>query len=179
MRRRRSLLIWLVVIAVGAAVIHGAREFARWRPAPPWIVTPSGATLTGRARALDGDSLEIAGARIRLFGIDAPEGRQECRDATDRPYPCGRAATRALAAALAGRTVACTAVDHDRYDRDVAICTVDGRDLGDIMVRAGHALDYAQHSRGRYAAAEREARDAGRGLWGGTFEQPAAWRRRG
>jgi endonuclease YncB( thermonuclease family) len=159
--------------------MHGAREFARWRPGPPWIVTPSGATLTGRARALDGDSLEVAGARIRLFGIDAPEGRQECRDATDRPYPCGRAATRALAAALAGRTVACTAVDHDRYDRDVAICTVDGRDLGDIMVRAGHALDYAQHSRGRYAAAEREARDARRGLWAGTFEQPAAWRRRG
>ena len=42
---------------------------------------------------------------------------------------------------------------------------------------AGYALDYARHSRGRYAAAEREARDAKRGLWRGTFEQPAAWRK--
>ena len=44
------------------------------------------------------------------------------------------------------------------------------------MVRGGHALDYARHSRGRYAAAEREARAARRGLWAGTFETPATWR---
>jgi endonuclease YncB( thermonuclease family) len=178
-RPRRSLLIWLVVIAVGAAAVHGAREYARWRPGPPWIVTPSGATLTGRAKALDGDSLEIAGVQVRLFGIDAPEGRQECRDTADRPYPCGREAARALAAAIAGRTVACTVFDQDRYERDVAMCTVDGRDLGDLMVRAGHAIELPQHSRGRYAAAEREAREARRGIWSGTFEPPGAWRRRG
>jgi endonuclease YncB( thermonuclease family) len=178
-RPRRSLLIWLVVIAVSAAAVHGAREFWRWRPGAPWIVTPSGAMLTGRAKALDGDSLEIAGANIRLFGIDAPEGRQECRDGADRPYPCGREAARALAAAIAGRTVACAALDLDRYERDVAICTVDGRDLGDLMVRSGHAIELPQHSRGRYTAAEREAREARRGLWAGTFEYPAAWRRRG
>jgi endonuclease YncB( thermonuclease family) len=178
MRPRRSLLIWLVVIAVAAAVTHGAREYKRWRPGEPWIATPSGPTLTGRARSLDGDSLWLAGEHIRLFGIDAPEGRQECRDGAGAPYPCGREAARALAAAINGRTVACTAVEHDRYDRNVAICTVDGRDLGELMVRSGHAIELPQHSRGRYGAAEREARAARRGLWGGTFEEPATWRRR-
>jgi endonuclease YncB( thermonuclease family) len=140
-------------------------------------VTVSGNSLTGRARVIDGDSLDLGGERIRLYGIDAPEGRQSCNDVAGRPYACGRTASRALATAIAGRRVTCTAVDHDRYGREVAICTVDGRDLGELMVRSGHALDYAQHSRGRYAAAQREARDAKRGIWAGSFEDPAVWRR--
>src|SRR5262245_41711710 len=125
MRPRRSLLIWLVVIAVSAAVTHGVREYTRWRPAEPWRTTPSGPTLTGRAYAIDGDSLELGGEHIRRFGIDAPEGRQQCRDDAGVSYPCGREAARALAAAINGRSVTCKAVDHDRYDRNVAICTAD------------------------------------------------------
>jgi endonuclease YncB( thermonuclease family) len=178
-RRPRSLLVWLVAIAVSAAFVHGVREYAPWLVGKsPSVATRPGATLTGRAKVIDGDSIEIAGERLRLFGIDAPEGRQECRDAAGQSYACGRQATRALAAAIGGRAVSCTAVEHDQYRRDVAICTVDGRDLGEAMVRAGHALDYAQHSGGRYAAAEREAREARRGLWAGTFEHPSTWRRR-
>jgi endonuclease YncB( thermonuclease family) len=137
-----------------------------------------GPSITGRARVLDGDSIDLAGEPIRLFGIDAPESRQLCRDGAGRPYRCGRAATLALAAATAGRTVACTRVEHDRYDRQVAICTADGRDLGDMMVRAGHAVELTEYSGGRYAAAEREARTARRGLWAGSFEQPSEWRHR-
>jgi endonuclease YncB( thermonuclease family) len=178
LRARRSLLVWLIVIAVGAAGAHGVREYQRAQRGAPWVATPAGATLTGRARAIDGDSLEIAGVDIRLLGIDAPEARQECRDRAGESYACGREAARALAAAIAGRSVTCTAVDHDRYDRDVAVCTADGRDLGELLVRLGHAIELTQHSRGRYAAAEREAREARRGVWGGTFEPPVVWRRR-
>ncbi len=69
-------------------------------------------------------------------------------------------------------------VTHDHYARDVATCLADERDLGEAMVRAGQARDYVRHSRGRYAAAEREARAAKRGLWAGQFEEPEAWRRR-
>ena len=110
--------------------------------------------------------------RVRLHGIDAPERDQDCRDANGKTYSCGRAAMRALSAAVAGRSVTCTPVEVDQYNRDVAVCTVDDVDLGEAMVRGGHALDYARHSRGRYAAAEREARAARRGLWAGTFETP-------
>ncbi len=118
-------------------------------------------------RVIDGDSLEVAGVSVRLFGIDAPEREQDCRDAAGKTYSCGRSAQRALAAAIAGREVTCTPVDVDQYKRDVSVCTADNGDLGEAMVRGGHALDYTRHSRGRYADAEREAREARRGLWAG------------
>jgi endonuclease YncB( thermonuclease family) len=170
-----------IVAAVAAAVSLAPKWGDRWVPGAPsqaGVAPPQEPGMSGRARVLDGDSIEFAGESIRLFGIDAPEGRQVSRDASGRPYRCGRAATRALAAATAGRTIACTRIEHDRYDRQIAICTADGRDLGDTMVRAGHAVDLPEYSRGRYAAAEREARIARRGLWAGTFEQPSEWRHR-
>ena len=34
--------------------------------------------ITGQPRVIDGDTLEIQGQRIRLHGIDAPEGKQLC-----------------------------------------------------------------------------------------------------
>ena len=172
--RANHPLLWLVVVAVIAAIAYGSGKFDA---PPPGAPSQPGATISGRARVIDGDSLEVAGERIRLFGIDAPEARQYCRDARGQDYSCGRAATRALAG-LTGARVSCTLVTHDRYERDVAICTANGRDLGDAMVRAGHAVDYARHSGGRYAEAERQARAARRGIWAGTFEEPETWRRR-
>ena len=36
------------------------------------------AEITGAARVIDGDTIDIAGERIRLHGIDAPESGQTC-----------------------------------------------------------------------------------------------------
>lgn len=173
MPRRPPFLIALIIIAIVAAIGGGVREWHSRPPAKPPLRT--GESFSGRPRVVDGDSLELAGHRVRLFGIDAPESMQDCRDARGRFYACGRAARDALAQAIGSQNVSCAPVGES-YDRDVAVCTAGGRDLSEAMVRSGHALELRRHSRGRYSDAEREARSARRGLWAGDFERPSQWR---
>ena len=45
--------------------------------------------ISGKAFALDGDSLVIKKIKIRLNGIDAPEFSQECLNAKSQQYQCG------------------------------------------------------------------------------------------
>jgi endonuclease YncB( thermonuclease family) len=66
--------------------------------------------------------------------------------------------------------------DHDRDRHIVAICYLDKLDVNGWMVRQGWALDDVQHSEGRYAAEEAEARTWRRGIWAGDFERPSDWR---
>jgi hypothetical protein len=61
-------------------------------------------SLVGRASVVDGDTLEIQGVRVRLWGIDAVESSQTCLDAAGRVWPCGRRAAFALADFLGQRT---------------------------------------------------------------------------
>lgn len=125
---------------------------------------------------IDGDTFTFGTERVRLWGIDAPEGRQLCQDAAGHSFRCGDVARERLTALIGGRSVDCRQKDRDSYGRIVAQCTVAGRDLGEAMVRTGWAVDYRQFSQGAYTAAEREARSAKRGLWAGTLEPPDHWR---
>ncbi|MEM7271110.1 MAG: thermonuclease family protein [Pseudomonadota bacterium] len=133
--------------------------------------------LVGEARIIDGDSIEIGGADIRLYGIDAPEFDQTCLDRRGSTYACGRLAKRHLERAAAG-TVTCEVVEQDRYGRDVSICFAGEADLGAAMVSAGWARAYLSYSL-RYATEEQSARDARRGLWDGEFDDPWAFREDG
>ncbi len=133
------------------------------------------ATLTGSARVIDGDTLEIRGSRIRLHGIDAPERAQRCRSG-GRFWSCGREATRALVRRIGSHPVACEARDRDRYGRVIAVCRVGGKDVNAWMVAEGWALAYRKYSR-RYVAQERAARAAKRGVWRGEVVAPWDWRR--
>ena len=113
-----------------------------------------GADLEGQASVIDGDTLEIHGTRIRIFGIDAPESDQLCRNEESEFYRCGQKASNALFDFIARRPVECIEVDRDRYGRAVSVCTVAGIDLAGWMVGNGHALDWPKYSKGNYAAAQ-------------------------
>jgi endonuclease YncB( thermonuclease family) len=133
--------------------------------------------IVGRAEVSDGDTLRVAGRTIRLFGVDAPERDQQCR-ISGRQAACGQMASVWLSRRVQDRTLRCSERDRDRYDRVVATCRVDGRDLGAELVSAGWAVAFRQYSQ-LYVAEEEAAKRARRGLWAGTFEQPAEHRARG
>lgn len=131
--------------------------------------------LVGRASVLDGDTIEIHGQRIRLHGIDAPEGRQACTDAGGRSWRCGQQAANALADAIGASPVRCLPRDVDRYGRTIAVCHKGGEDLNGWLVRSGWAVAYRRFSLD-YAADEDRARAARRGIWAGSFDMPWDWR---
>lgn len=128
--------------------------------------------VAGAAHVVDGDTIRIAGRAIRLKGLDAPEMRQSCTRA-GQPILCGEEARAALVARIAARIVTCRVEGRDRYRRALAVCAAGGEDLGAWLVAEGLAVGYA----GGYAWEEARARIAGRGLWSGTFQRPAEWRR--
>jgi endonuclease YncB( thermonuclease family) len=132
--------------------------------------------LVGQASIIDGDTLEIHGIRVRLWGIDAPESSQLCRGEDSLQYRCGAQAANDLYAFIAQRPVNCSPLNLDPYGRTVATCSVGGTDLGEWLVRKGLALDWPQYSKGRYGNAQRDAERAGRGIWKGSYVEPWLYR---
>jgi len=99
-------------------------------------------SFVGQASVIDGDTLEIHGTRIRLWGIDAPESSQLCRGDDSLQYRCGAQAANELDTFIDRRPVNCIPTSLDRYGRTVATCSVDGTDLGEWLVKKGLALDW-------------------------------------
>ena len=133
--------------------------------------------LEGVAKVIDGDTIEIAGNRIRLHGIDALEGRQRCRRADGTSWACGREAARALRGMIAGSRVSCRIHGRDQYGRALGTCYANGADLNRRMVGEGHASAYRHYSR-RYVGEERSARTARKGMHAGEYESPRSSRQR-
>ena len=136
--------------------------------------------LSGRVhitKVSDGDSLRSGNLRIRLFGIDAPELKQQCADQNGVLWGCGVAAQRQLNRLIAtNKDLQCSLRDVDRYGRLIMQCFNGATDIGAAMVGSGHALAY-RHFSDLYVAEEEQAKTALKGIWRGTFSPPWEWRR--
>ena len=134
-----------------------------------------GPDLQGIASVIDGDTIEIHGARIRLNGIDAPESEQLCQDARGTAWRCAQQAALALSDRIGRQVVSCQQTDTDRYGRVVADCFAGGDSLNCWMVREGWAVAYRKYSTA-FITAEDHARTGQRGIWQGHFDMPWDWR---
>lgn len=126
----------------------------------------------GTYHVIDGDTLALNGERFRLVGIDAPELDQMCQRSTGE-WPCGVAARQALIT-LASGGLECRGNERDRYQRLLVRCSVGGHDVAGEMVRQGLAVRTEYFL---FSDEEKEAKTNGSGLWAGTFEAPASWRK--
>ena len=144
---------------------------------PPTVAADPVATTAEVLRVVDGDTIDIRDdvrgrLRVRALGIDTPE--------TKKPgytVGCwGPEATEFAKSTLTGQRVALvtdpTQDTTDRYGRTLAyLVRADGWDYSVEAARAGTALSYVYGGRpvsrhDAIDAAEKEARDARRGLWG-------------
>ncbi|WP_181706188.1 thermonuclease family protein [Chthonobacter rhizosphaerae] len=133
-------------------------------------LTPSGATEA--VRVVDGDTIRIGRATVRLHGIDAPEAGQSCAAANGGRWSCGKAAVRTLESLVKGRSVTCDDRGSDAYGRTLAVCVAGGKEINRLMVDSGAAWAFRRYS-DDYAAAEDRARAARRGIWQAPTE--TAW----
>jgi endonuclease YncB( thermonuclease family) len=159
--RGKSLL---VLIGVGA-------PFGAWL-----LLRPSSGEgiLQGLAMVIDGDTIEVAGERLDIFGIDAPEQDQTCERGGGGTWNCGAEATRLMRRMAHYQIVECEVRASDSAGQRVARCRVGDEDLGRAMVRAGFAIEVP--STGIYAAEEGMARTGHLGIWSGSFDNPRDWR---
>ena len=140
-------------------------------PRAPPRIRPSG-SIVGLASVIDGDTVDVNGQRVRLFGIDAPEASQTCG-----AIPCGQQSTDAMRGLIGGRVVACDPGDTDRYGRIVAVCHAGDQDINAWMVASGWAMSYVRYG-ADYAVLEGEARQSEVGIWryGASVENPWDYR---
>lgn len=146
-------------------------------PRPDIAGAAPAAEMSERVRVIDGDTLEMGGVRIRLWGIDAPEMQQTCEGKDGHTYECGRDSAAVMRELTRGRTVAYDPRGHDQYGRTVAVCRTETGDVSAAIVRRGWAVDWPRYSHGRYQSDEQAARSEHLGIWSGRFELPWEWRR--
>lgn len=120
-------------------------------------------------RVIDGDTIEIEGGeRVRYLGIDTPETADP-----RKPVQCfGIEASKKNQELVEGKTVRLEKdiTDRDKYGRLLRYVWVGDLFVNLELVKQGFATSYSYPPDVKYQdqflAAEREAREAGLGLWG-------------
>lgn len=133
------------------------------------------ATISGNARVIDGDTIDVGVVRIRLHGIDAPEAGQPCQRADGDEWQCGTRATNRLRELIDGNPVECEALDRDMYGRVIGRCFHNDVDKNALLVEEGLAWAFVRYS-DEYIDLEERARSAGIGIWQGEAEPPWDYR---
>jgi len=173
---------------VAAAIRTSTPADTEPTPAPPTVtvieVSPAGERAEV-ARVVDGDTIEVLMAgityRIRYIGIDTPETVDP-----RRPVQCyGREASQRNRELVEGETVELEkdVSETDEFGRLLRYVWVDGEMVNAALVREGYAVaaTYPPDVKHQelFLGLQREAIDAGRGLWSACASPTASATARG
>ena len=138
--KKPSLILFSIVILITYSIVNSAENNV----------------LKGKARIIDGDTIEINKEKIRFGGINSPERNETgYRLAKDK-----------LIEKIANNILTCVREKNkDKYRRTVAECFIDGESLSSFMVRKGYACDYIYYSKGKYAKEQKYAKANKLGVW--------------
>jgi endonuclease YncB( thermonuclease family) len=149
---------------------------------PPTVLAQEERAFRGDGvQVIDGDTLQINGHLVQLYGIDAPELGQLC-DRGDDLWECGRESALYLQKQVSfeGPPVQCTPWEGESDSEAetgtvIGICQIGSKDVGLTMLNNGYALALPD-SFPDYQRAEAQARDAKLGVWQTDFVPPWEWR---
>jgi len=167
---RPSVIEWML----GGSVERTTQSVDRGRSAARSSERPD-ADLSGLARVVDGDTINVAGRRVRLEGIDAPELAQVCKGGDAKRWRAGHAARRKLDRLIAGQRVTCRAHGNDDYGRVLATCFAGKTNLNAAMVRQGYAWAFVKYAQ-TYTRQELAARRSRLGVWQSDCQTAWAFR---
>ena len=138
--KKLSQILFSIVILITCSIVNSAENNV----------------LKGKARIIDGDTIEINKEKIRFGGINSPERNETgYRLAKDK-----------LIEKIANNILTCVREKNkDKYRRTVAECFIDGESLSSFMVRKGYACDYIYYSKGKYAKEQKYAKANKLGIW--------------
>ena len=115
-------------------------------PLLPPVAHSQTTSITGTvSKVRDGDTLEVGPVAIRLMGVTAPE-LGELLGLASRDF---------MERLVLAKQIRCEMNGDKSYDRFVALCFLNGKDVGETLIRAGLALDCPRFSEGRYSSFER------------------------
>jgi micrococcal nuclease len=132
------------------------------------LAWPAAADAQRVRQVIDGDTITVSGVGVvRLLGVDAPEKSGGYRESE----PFGDAATAFMRRLLDGKdvTLEFDGPRKDQYNRTLAYVLLPDRRIANVeIIRAGLAETYRRFDYRRkpeFQAAERDAREARRGMW--------------
>ena len=121
------------------------------------LSTSNSKEIEGIFNVISGDTISLNGVVYKLEGIKAPNSRQKCKKGS-LPWLCGAAAKRFLSQTTHGIILTCKTKSAGSVK-----CNIRGRDLANIIVKAGWAVPISKEQ--FLKEAELYARENDLGLW--------------
>lgn len=124
---------------------------------------------------IDGDTIQINGVKIRLYGIDAPEAGQKCKKRNGANWACGKEAIKVIVRLTKGHQVSCRGDFYDDFGRLIATCTTKNIEINKELVSLGMAWNFDKYSM-HYKEIEKEARRKSVGVFQASTITPWEYR---